>query len=132
MTTSDAVTFPLLDKSATLARGKTFVASVAFVPRAEGAVSGQIVVASNDPKAPTQIITLKGLATAMPATTTQPPPNPPLPLDVPNDCGCRVVGAPTEGAPWAAAGLVVGSLLRLRRRRRAVGGVTRRRDAPAR
>jgi hypothetical protein len=131
MTTSDAITFPLVDESATLRGGKTFRASVEFVPQTPGAVSGQIVVASNDPKAPLQVIALKGVAQAKPAVAITPPPAEPVPdVDYPNDCGCRVVGLPPRGAPLAVLALMGAAALRRRRRGRGPA-ITPRRGAPA-
>src|SRR5262249_49590574 len=61
MTTSDALTFPLVDDSVGIDAGQTFLAGVDFIPQKAGPFTGQIIVASNDPKSPMQVVVLKGM-----------------------------------------------------------------------
>lgn len=114
MTTSDALTFPLLDESAGLDAGKTFLAGVEFIPQKEGIFSGQIAVASNDPKSPVQVVTLKGVGKAAPVA----PAAPEAPgVQQASSCGCRTVGSGSNGPGWVLVGIALTSLLRRRRAR---------------
>ncbi len=94
MTTSDALTFPLVDESTGLGSGQTFLAGVEFIPRVAGPFSGQITVASNDPKSPVQIVVLKGVG--IPAAA--PPPPEGAAVSEPSGCGCRTTGDGGGGA----------------------------------
>ncbi len=131
MTTSDALTFPLVDESTGLTAGQTFLAGVEFIPSAPGPFSGQITVASNDPKSPTQLVLLKGMGVAAPvAIGPLVPPEPTLQKE--SGCGCRAAGEGGGGA-WGGVGALVlaGALLSRRRRRtsnpgQSEGWVTRR------
>lgn len=118
MTTSDAITFPLLDTGAALDPGLTYEAKVEFIPSKGGPFAGQIAVLSNDPKAPVQLVLLKGTAKA----AALPPPLPATP-EAPaatekGTCACTTVGAP-GGSDGRALGLgMVAAVALLRRRRR--------------
>ncbi len=109
MTTSDALVFPLLDEKAMLTTGQTYQATVDFIPSKRGAFEGQILVASNDPKTPLQIVLLKGDGVE-PLVDTPPPPHPhPDPasetpptrdaadVDQPTGCACRTAGEGRDG-----------------------------------
>jgi MYXO-CTERM domain-containing protein len=118
MSTSDALNFPLLDDKTTVDPGTTFDASVQFIPQKGGPFVGQIVVASNDPNSPAQIIKLKGTGKAM----DMPPPPPPPTMDEPqanmdSSCGCRTAGE-ERGAGLGVLGIAaLAAIARVRRRR---------------
>jgi MYXO-CTERM domain-containing protein len=116
MTTSDALTFPLLDESSTLAMSKTFLAGVEFIPQTGGTFVGQIAVASNDPKSPVQLIVLKGVGIPT-AAPPAPPPTEGAAVSEPSSCGCRTAG---DGGTSGLAGLgaVIAAMAMVRRRRR--------------
>ncbi len=121
MSTSDAMTFPLLTTAASLDPGLTTEPSVEFIPQKAGVFAGQIAVASNDPNSPIQIITLKGSAKAKAAP---PPPDvedPPEPAETGN-CACNAVGQTDGLAGGRALGLgALAAAALLRRRRKARG-----------
>jgi MYXO-CTERM domain-containing protein len=106
MATSDATVFPLLGEKTTLASGQSDQAEVDFIPQTAGAFTGHILVVSNDPATPLQIVALKGVGVA-PVVPTQPPPPPPPhtttpkspstpeeegTVDQPSGCACRTGG----------------------------------------
>ena len=145
MTTSDALTFPLLDENVVLAPGQTYHAGVEFIPPKGGPFSAQIVVASNDPKTPSQIVVLKGVGVE-PVMNNPPPPPPPPASDgsggsggsdssdspsvgEPSSCNCRAAGSSGGDGALGLAAAALGALalaLRSRRARARRGGAAAR------
>jgi len=142
MTTSDAADFPLLDDNVVLASGHDFQAGVDFIPSKAGAFTAQIVVASNDPANPAQLVVLKG--EGVEPFFDHPLPGPPPPASdgtggsggaggsdssdnpsvaEPSTCNCRTVGSSggdggLGGAAAALGALVLALRSRPARRRR--------------
>jgi hypothetical protein len=115
MTTSDALTFPLLDESVGLDESKTYLAGVEFIPQAAGAFAGQITVASNDPKSPVQLVLLKGVGVE--AAVAPAPPVEVASVDKEGECGCRAAGQGRGGLRGVGL-LIAVAALQWRRRGR--------------
>ncbi len=112
MKTSDALTFPLVDESAGIAPGGTYLAGVQFIPQAAGPFSGQIVIASNDPKTPTQIVLLQGVGVEPAILLPLPEPEPAVAKE--SGCGCRTAG---EGGGGLGGAVAFAAMVVARRRR---------------
>jgi hypothetical protein len=131
MTTSDALDFPLLDESVIIDPTKTYQAGVEFIPQKRGPFTGQITVASNDPKTPVQLILLKGVGVEELVVPLPPPPESGESVDQPSGCACRTAGhagGQDGGRSTGAAGMALMAAMALVRRARARA---RRKGTPA-
>jgi MYXO-CTERM domain-containing protein len=123
MTTSDPGVFPLFQTSAALAAGKTTQATVSFVPQDAGPFTGTLMVTSNDPNAPLQIVQLKGNAKEKPVPPPEPDAGaPPGETDTAvaseeGNCACRAAGESGGGSSGVAGLAVAVAALVMRRRR---------------
>jgi hypothetical protein len=114
ISSSEPELFPPYDSSLVIDPSVTMDSAVRFRPDRAGSFTAQLVVASNDPSAPTQIIELTGQAYGGAAA---PPPS----TDQDGGCACRM-GGEDEGSghasPSAIAAIAVSSFVFQARRRR--------------
>jgi MYXO-CTERM domain-containing protein len=109
--------FPPYDAVMDVDPSVTADSAVRFVPKLPGEFEAQLLVASNDPSSPAQIIKLKGRAYG---GFTIPKPEEPEAISEVGGCGCRAAGSGASEGPEAV--LLVGlSALGLAGRRRREG-----------
>jgi hypothetical protein len=104
------------DSSLTIDPSVTADSAVRFVPDRAGSFTAKLMVASNDPGEPVQIIELRGEAfggAADPGMTETPPS-----VDEDSGCACRAAGEGGGGASRSALGALMVSLMALHARRR--------------
>ncbi|XYH98964.1 choice-of-anchor D domain-containing protein [Sorangium sp. So ce1128] len=120
VTTDDASIFELADPALAIDPETTVDFAIRFAPKAAGEFTATLLVASNDPDEPEQVVTVRGTGVARPEEQ----PADVEPADQDGGCACRAAaGAPRGGAGgggWAAAGLSLAAL---------AGGLGRRRRA---
>jgi MYXO-CTERM domain-containing protein len=118
ISSSDPELFPPWDTQLDVDPGVTMDSAVRFIPTKPGLFTAHLVVASNDPSDPLQIIELRGnvLQTADHLPTVEEDTDP-TPLDEVAGCGCRTASDhdSSRGALGAASLAVAIALLRRRR-----------------
>lgn len=110
----DPENFEVFDPTVEVEPGITVDSAIRFVPKRNGEFATQILVGSNDPDAPVQVILVKGVGYGGPEAA----PSPQISQDA--GCDCRAAGrAPGGNGPgaWAAA-LGIAALAARRRRSR--------------
>lgn len=114
---SEPEIFPPYDKGMDIDPSVTFDSAVRFIPDRAGSFTAQLLVASNDPNTPVQIIELTGKAYGGNAPMA-PPSTEPSP-DQEGGCACRAAGSGERPAsPSAIAALAFGTMAFHARRRR--------------
>ena len=106
----DPENFEVFDPTLEVEPGITVDSAIRFVPRKNGEFVAKILVGSNDPDAPVQVVLVKGVGYGGPVDAVE------RPISQDAGCGCRTAGEDTGGgAAWAGA---LGLLALLARRRR--------------
>lgn len=119
ISSSDPANFPPWDTQVDVDPSVTADSAVRFIPTKPGLFTAHLVVASNDPSDPVQIIELRG--NALPGPVVPPPPEEEeeTPLDEVAGCGCRTASsAESTGGGLGAAGLLFAAAILRRRRAR--------------
>ncbi|WP_437734743.1 choice-of-anchor D domain-containing protein [Sorangium sp. So ce1335] len=117
VTTDDAESFELADAALEIDAETAVDLAIRFAPKAAGEFTATVLVASNDPDAPEQAITVRGVGVERPEA----PQDGGEPPAQDSGCACRAAGAQRGGGgAWAAAGLSLAAL---------AGGLGRRRRA---
>lgn len=119
ISSSDAANFPPWDTQVDVDPSLTVDSAVRFMPTKPGFFTAHLIVASNDPSDPMQIIELRGraLETSLPPA---PPEEEETPIDEVAGCGCRTASsAETTGGSLGAVGLLFAAAVLRRRRGRA-------------
>jgi MYXO-CTERM domain-containing protein len=120
ITSSDPDNFPPWDTQLDVDASITVDSAVRFIPKKPGFFTAHLVVASNDPSDPVQIIELRGnaLRTRFPAPV--PDEEDDSAIDEVAGCGCRTASsADSTRGGFGAAGLLFAAALLRRRRSRA-------------
>jgi hypothetical protein len=120
VSSSEPEIFPPYEKGMDIDPSVTFDSAVRFVPDRAGTFTAKLMVASNDPSDPVQIIELTGKAYGG-ASAPMEPPEPTEPsLDQDSGCACRAAGRGEHPvSPGAITALAMSTLaLHARRRRR--------------
>jgi len=111
----DPKNFEVWDPTLEVEPGVTFDSAIRFVPKQNGEFEAKILVGSNDPDAPLQILLVRGAAYGGPAA-----PAPPA-VEEEGGCACRAAGgeatSTSSSAGALAAALGLGAVVARRRRR---------------
>jgi MYXO-CTERM domain-containing protein len=107
----DPENFEVWDPTLEIEPGATFDTAIRFVPKRNGEMSAMILVASNDPDAPVQVVLVRGTGFGGPEAAGEPA------ASDEGGCACRAAGGAEAGGAglWAAA-LGLGALAARRRR----------------
>jgi MYXO-CTERM domain-containing protein len=116
VSSSDPDNFPPWDTQLDVDPSLTVDSAVRFIPTKPGLFTAHLLVASNDPSDPIQVIELRGNALRSPVIEA-PPEEEADPPDEVAGCGCRTASdQSSSGGGLGAASLLIGAAL-LRRRR---------------
>lgn len=116
VTTDDGESFELVDEALEIEGETEIDLVIRFAPKAAGEHTATVLVASNDPDTPEQVIIVRGVGLARP----EQPQDGGEPPAQDSGCACRAAAQRGDGGAFAAAGLSLAALASgLRRRRRA-------------
>jgi MYXO-CTERM domain-containing protein len=119
ISSTDAEIFPPWDTQLDVDPTVTVDTAVRFIPQKNGVFSAKLLVASNDPSDPVQIIELTGRGVGRDVPFTPPAGAEVVENDAESTCACRSGGntGGSSGAPFAAALLGLAAVLRRRSKR---------------
>lgn len=101
---SDPEAFQVSDPVLVIAPDTDILAAVRFVPQHDGLHEGTLLLYSNDPDTPEQMVSLRGVGLA--SLGEEPGPIPPAAaIFAEGGCGCRTAPAPASSYGWLLVGL---------------------------
>jgi MYXO-CTERM domain-containing protein len=110
---SDPEAFQAVDDVLTIGPATDVIAALKFVPQHEGLHEGELVLYSNDPDTPVQVVNLRGIGLA--SLDEVPPPQAAVIAE--GGCGCRTTPARGSSFGWLFVGLGAIALRRAASRR---------------